>query len=126
MGIVGSDPERPENGVGLIGFAYGRDPVPHVPPRFFGFTSTQAKLFHIITWETPRPTGSTLYYSALSEEHVDFSGTVYFQKLYLNSATSFNGDKSFAAQSLSYRVSDHMGYFVIQGAHGCGFNLADK
>merc|ERR1719240_1810755 len=30
------------------GFAYGRDPVPHVPPRFFGFRSTQYALYHTL------------------------------------------------------------------------------
>merc|ERR1711998_732610 len=34
-------------GVGTVGIAYMRDPVPHVPPRVLGYRSAQSLLFHI-------------------------------------------------------------------------------
>merc|ERR1711918_212911 len=35
------------SGVGTVGIAYMRDPVPHLPPRMFGYRSGQGLLFHI-------------------------------------------------------------------------------
>merc|ERR1711998_431443 len=35
------------DGVGTMGIAYMRDPVPHVPPRILGYRSAQAPLFHV-------------------------------------------------------------------------------
>merc|ERR1712178_137411 len=99
------------SGIGAVGFAYGRDPVPHVPPRFLGYRSTQMKLFNFVY--TPE-------------------GVVMYSKMYSNCGTRYcntntaEGDKEFAMSTYSYDFNDHMLTFDISSTIDCGFDRAES
>jgi len=109
--------------VGTIGFAYARDPVPHVPPRFFGFKSTQAKLFHIGLDELFRRTTYERYVA--QSEPTEIGEHVMVKYVYTNEPNSFAGDKHFAGATLTLEINDHFAYFQWSGVHGCGFDNDD-
>merc|ERR1711998_687278 len=113
------------DGVTAEGFAYGRDPVPHVPPRFFGYRSTQLKLFHIMKLD--------MWSSDQFAQYVDHQGSLYdiedilaVKRVYLNTVTTFHGDKMFASARTSFKIGDHMQYFMFEGAKGCGMDVSEK
>lgn len=114
------------DGMGTVGFAYARDPVPHCPPRFFGYVSTQAKLFHIkILVELDAVDPDLQELNTVRHEDTDFGEFVYVSKVYVNSISSFDGDKKFADSVSSYAVSDHNGYWSQHGGPGCAIDSAD-
>merc|ERR1712146_331591 len=108
-------------GVKTVGFAWGRDPVPHAPPRFFGYRSSQGKLFHVINEVkvTERHTWHT------RGQDADIGDFISYDKVYLNYANSFAGDKEFASATSTLHLPDHAKYFNGVGRHGCGFDSAD-
>merc|ERR1711988_1828955 len=87
-----------------IGFAYLRDLVPHVPPRFLGFRSAQRELYYIVI--EPQASGE----EAMSSDYnlVDF---LKYDKGYINSESSFAGDAEFAGATYTFSVADHIKYF---------------
>jgi hypothetical protein len=97
-----------DKGVGTIGIAYMRDPVPHVPPRMLGFRSAQALLFHI----SIHP--SAMVYSEIGTgDIVDLEDSVYYAGSYESSLTNaWSGDKKFASATYTYKLTDHFGYFI--------------
>jgi hypothetical protein len=95
-----------ESGVGTVGIAYMRDPVPHVPPRMFGYRSAQSNLFHI----SIDPTASIK-----AELGEDFSLTDYvrYSNSYVSTPTNaWRGDKLFASATYTFKFTDHFGYFL--------------
>merc|ERR1711907_322004 len=83
-------------GVGTIGIAYMRDPVPHVPPRVLGYRSAQALLFHI----SIDPEASI---KAELGEEVDIESYVRYSKNYANAASNgWAGDKMFAGAMYTF------------------------
>lgn len=102
----------------ITGFAYLRDPVPHVPPRMVGFRSAQTDLFHIAI-------EPTAWVKAELGEKYDFSSYVLYSATYTNTvANAWAGDKEFAGATYSYQFADHFGYFspATQAFHmdACG------
>merc|ERR1711907_266397 len=69
-----------DSGVGTIGIAYMRDPVPHVPPRVLGYRSAQSLLFHVAI----DPAAVVL--SELGET-VDLESYVRYSQAYANAAS---------------------------------------
>merc|ERR1711988_1611442 len=102
-----------------IGFAYLRDIVPHVPPRFIGFRSAQRELYHILidpaAWvEEARTADYNL---------VDY---LKYDKGYINTVSDFTGDAEFAASTYTFSVMDHMKYFNVNLVPAsCGMMSAD-
>lgn len=111
-------------GVGTVGFAYGRDPVPHVPPRALGYRSTQSKLFHTVQ-ETFYTRVQSSEFNTRADDH-DIGNYVFFDRLYVNAPWDFGGDKLFATSSVILDLADHSKYFDITGVVGCGFDYADS
>lgn len=109
------------SGIQTVGFAYGRDPVAHVPPRFFGYKGTQAKLFHIkIIIELDAFDQNAQKINNIRFQDTDYGQYVHYSKVYLNSASSFDGDKEFAASVSTYNIDDHLKYWKYIGGSACG------
>lgn len=109
-----------------VGFAYGRDPVPHVPPRFFGFRSTQSALYHTFQQFVLTSEGfDSSVWNTRIDDH-DVGDYIYFDKVYLNAKTTFDGDKEFAGSASTFDLNDHTKYFDLSGVYGCGFDSADR
>jgi len=113
-------------GVKTVGFAYARDPVPHAPPRFFGYTSAQSKIFHIIVDRSLAEdiAGGDIINTKYDEP--DIGDFVYYSKVYENDENDFSGDKMFASDVSSYTFSDHAAYFSNREIHGCGFDVSES
>merc|ERR1711907_891160 len=95
-----------DGGVGTIGIAYMRDPVTHVPPRVLGYRSAQSLLFHI----SIDPAAVVL--SELGET-VDLESYVRYSQAYSSTTSNgWKGDKLFAGSTYTFKLSDHLGYFV--------------
>merc|ERR1712139_50941 len=95
-----------DDGVGAIGIAYMRDPVPHLPPRSFGYRSAQGTLFHI----SIDPQASV---SAELGESASLSDFVRHSQTYeSNSNNGWLGDKQFAGATYTFKITDHFGYFL--------------
>merc|ERR1712216_272821 len=109
--------------LGLGGFAYARDPVPHLPPRMFGYRSTQAKLFHMLGTQ---PLDTYAYWAGSQKPSIDLRASFSVSRVYWNSFKSFAGDKAFAEQTTTLKMADHMLYFSLEGSHGCGWDSSDK
>merc|ERR1712146_783000 len=78
--------------VGTIGFAYGRDPVPHSPPRFFGYYTTQKQLFHTLFRYHLAQSG--IGFGAFPDSLVkayeidnDLGDTLYYDRIYVSTPT---------------------------------------
>merc|ERR1711988_69426 len=102
-----------------IGFAYMRDVVPHVPPRFIGYRSAQRELYHIfIDSEAWAQEAMTADYNV-----VDY---LKYDRGYINTASDLIGDKEFAASIFTFTVADHMKYFNFGTVPAsCGLNSDD-
>merc|ERR1719378_1039659 len=104
-------------GVGTTGIAYMRDPVPHVPPRLFGYKSAQKLLFHIAM----EPLASVM--SEMGESF-DLEDYVLYSKAYESTPqNNWEGDKEFAGATYTFKLTDHFGYFlttVTDDLNSCG------
>lgn len=110
-----------KKGLSTVGFAYGRDPVPHVPPRFFGYKSTQAKLFHIkILLELDTLDQEAQNTNTNRYMDTDYGAYVHYSKVYVNSESNYDGDKQFSSAVGSYNLGDHSEYWKGAGAQSCG------
>merc|ERR1712146_38247 len=116
--------------VGTIGFAYGRDPVPHSPPRIFGYFTTQKQLFHTLNKYGMAQTGILTGHpdDVPYMQYVDFDmgEYLYYDKVYVSTPTDFKGDKLFATSVGSYAIADHAGYFRFAAKSLCGFDNSDS
>jgi hypothetical protein len=93
-------------GVGTIGIAYMRDPVPHLPPRVMGYRSSQQLLFHI----SIDPAASL---AVEMGENVDIESYVRYDQAYISTINNgWLGDKQFAGSSYTFNFLDHLGYFL--------------
>merc|ERR1711907_640234 len=93
-------------GVGTIGIAYMRDPVPHVPPRILGYRSAQALLFHIAI----DPMAAV---KAEMGDPFNIADYILYSATYIsNSNNGWKGDKDFAGSTYTFQMNDHMGYFL--------------
>merc|ERR1711907_448438 len=93
-------------GVGTIGIAYMRDPVPHVPPRVPGYRSAQKLLFHI----SIDPEASV---KAELGETGDLESYILYSQSYSSTAqNSWQGDKLFAGAVYTFKLTDHFSYFL--------------
>merc|ERR1711907_225701 len=110
-----------DGGVGTIGIAYMRDPVTHVPPRVLGYRSAQSLLFHI----SIDPAAVVL--SELGET-VDLESYVRYSQAYSSTTSNgWKGDKLFAGSTYTFKLSDHLGYFVSMRVdmQSCGMMSED-
>jgi hypothetical protein len=94
------------DGPGTVGIAYMRDPIPHVPPRLLGYRSAQALLFHI----SVDPLANI--YAEFGQE-VDIENYIKYSQSYISNVNNgWAGDKEFAGATFTYKLSDHLGYFL--------------
>merc|ERR1712022_27579 len=95
------------SGVGTVGIAYMRDPVPHMPPRVLGYKSGQALLFHIAIHP------SVNVDATISSETPSVEDAVLYAGSYENTVTNaWKGDKEFTSATYTYKFTDHFGYFI--------------
>lgn len=111
-------------GVPSIGFAYNRDPVPHVPPRIFGFRGTQMQLYHTIQYYEIWNIDSSVVNTKIDD--YDIGNHIYFDQVYFNTIQYFEGDKEFATSTFSYSLSDHGKYADLEGLIGCGQDYSES
>lgn len=112
-------------GIRTVGVAYGRDPVPHVPPRFLGYTSTQGKLFHVLQEYLLTAEMQESKWNTRKDDH-DFGNYFFYDKVYLNTATFSSGDKDFAGSIVTFDFNDHLNYFDMIGVEGCGYDTTEN
>merc|ERR1711988_1542677 len=89
-----------------IGFAYLRDVVPHVPPRFLGYSSAQRELYHIVI-------ESEAWVQDASVADYNLVNFLKYDKGYLNTPSDLTGDKEFASATYTFSIADHMNYFSM-------------
>jgi hypothetical protein len=95
------------SGVGTVGVAYMRDPVPHLPPRAFGYKTGQGLLFHIAIHP------SVSVDATMSSDSASVEDAVRYASSYENTVTNaWNGDKMFTMATYTYKFTDHFGYFI--------------
>lgn len=114
-----------DDGLKTPGFAYARDPVPHVPPRFLGYRSTQHMLFHTLQHYLQAQALDMSFHNTRIDDY-DIGEFIFFDKVYMNFPSSFDGDKEFAGSSKTYQLMDHLKYFDMTGVQGCGFDSSDR
>merc|ERR1711998_335289 len=110
------------SGVGTVGIAYMRDPVPHLPPRVFGYKSGQGLLFHIAIHS------SASVDAALGAGSVAVEDAVRYAASYENTVTNaWQGDKKFTSATYTYKLTDHFGYFLSmdEALMSCGMMSED-
>jgi hypothetical protein len=111
-----------ESGVGTIGMAYMRDPVPHVPPRVLGYRSAQGLLFHI----SMDPAANILT-QGMGEE-IDLDSYIRYSNSYTSTTNNgWQGDKEFAGSTYTFKLSDHLAYFASMRVemYSCGMMSED-
>merc|ERR1711907_421411 len=106
--------------MGTQGFAYMRDPVPHMPPRFLGFRSAQSLLYHIYIEQE-------VWLKDAVGEDFDLVNYVKYSKAYKNEGLGdYSGDKLFAGATSTYSLGDHLKYFKMNAVQiSCGMFSED-